>query len=87
MTDAIVARVEMVEEATALEKAGGEWHVPHVLAVLGCHISTLYRNAWLMERSVKQPGGVVFNPKDVRLFQANNRGLSHRRRARRGTAR
>lgn len=84
MTAATLSRVSLIEEATAIEKAGGDWSVLHVLAVLDCHKATLYRNHWLMARSFRQPGGTAFHPSDVRLYQANNSGMVGRRRARRG---
>jgi hypothetical protein len=79
MTRATIARVDLIREATALEKAGGEWKLRHVLAVLDCHKATLYRNRWLMARAIRQPGGVAFKPTDIRLYQANNTGDARRR--------
>jgi hypothetical protein len=79
MTKATIARVDLIREATALEKAGGEWKLRHVLAVLDCHKATLYRNRWLMSRAIRQPGGVAFKPADIRLYQANNTGVARRR--------
>ena len=79
MTNATLSRVALVEEAVALERAGGEWKVRHVLAILGCHKATLYRDRWLMARAIRQPGGLAFRPADVRLYQANNTGAARRR--------
>jgi hypothetical protein len=76
----LAERLRWITAATELERAGGDWTVRHVLAVLGCHKATLYRNNWLMGRAIHQPGGVVFRPADVRLLQANNTGLARRRR-------
>lgn len=79
MTEQTIDRVALVEEATALERAGGDWKVRHVLAVLGCHKASLYRNRWLMARAIRQPGGLAFRPADVRLYQANHTGTARRR--------
>jgi len=79
MTKATIDRIALIQEATAIEKAGGEWKIRHVLAVLDCHKATLYRNRWLMARAIRQPGGVVFKPSDIRLYQANNTGAARRR--------
>ena len=81
MTERTIDRVALVEEATALEKAGGDWKLRHVLAVLGCHKATLYRPAyrWLMARAIRQPGGLTFRPADIRLYQAMHTGAARRR--------
>jgi hypothetical protein len=46
----------LLEEAKAIEAAGGDWAVRHVCAVLGCHRATLYRTPWLMARMIHGPG-------------------------------
>lgn len=79
MTDATISRVALLAEATAIEQAGGEWKLRHVLAVLGCHKATLYRDRWLMARAIRQPGGLTFRPSDIRLYQANHTGAARRR--------
>jgi hypothetical protein len=79
VTRATIDRLAILEEALALEAKGGDWAVRHILAVLDCHRSTLYRNRWLMSRAIRQPGGIAFHPSDVRLMQANNTGAARRR--------
>ena len=81
MTDATISRVDLVTEAIALERAGGDWKVRHVLAILGCHKSTLYspKYRWIMARAIRQPGGLAFRPSDIRLYQANHTGDARRR--------
>lgn len=74
LSSAVARRIELIEEATALEKAGGEWRLRHLLAIFGCHKSSLYRNKWLMSKKIDQPGGPAWRPRDVRLYQANNTG-------------
>jgi hypothetical protein len=79
MPEATIERARLIAEATELERVGGEWKLRHVLAVLGCHKATLYRNRWLMSRAIHQPGGIVFRPTDIRLYQANHTGRARQR--------
>jgi hypothetical protein len=74
VTQATIERIGVLKEAIAIEKAGGDWSVRHVIAVLGCHRSRLYRNTWLMSKKIKQPGGPVWHARDIRLFQALQTG-------------
>lgn len=74
-----VTRIDIVAEATALEKAGGDWSLRHTCAMLGCSRASLYRNPWLMSKRIQQPGGFVWHPRDVRLYQALQTGTKQRR--------
>ena len=75
MIAAIAHRVDLLEEAAALEAANGTWSIRHVCAVLNCHRATLYRTAWLRSRMIDGPGvETLFHPGDIRLFQANRKG-------------
>lgn len=80
MNPTTIARVELLEEAKALETAGGTWDVRHVCAVLGCHRATLYRTPWLLQRMIHGPGAKkAFHPSDIRLFQQQRTGAALRR--------
>jgi hypothetical protein len=67
MTERTIDRVELLAEALEIEKAGGQWKVPHVMAVLDCARSTIYNTPWLL-RTCKRIGkrGRRWVPADVR---------------------
>lgn len=71
-------RVQLLEEAGALERAGGTWRIRHVMAVLDVARSSVYRSRWLMQRRIKRGqgkrAGNGWHPRDVRLFQAMQSG-------------
>lgn len=48
-------RLAVLQEAHALEVAGGDWSAVHVGAVAGCAVSTVYDTAWMMR--VSRPVG------------------------------
>jgi hypothetical protein len=75
VTQATIERIGVLKEAIAIEKAGGDWSLKHVLAVLGCSKSTLYRNKWLMSKKIDLPGGPAWHPSDIRFFQAQRQGI------------
>lgn len=80
MSETTIARLELLQEATALEAAGGDWAIRHVCAVLGCHRATLYRTPWLLHRMIHGPGAKkTFHPSDIRLFQQQRTGAALRR--------
>lgn len=81
MTQATIDRVRLLEEAAAIEAAGGVWEVAHAAAVLGVARSTLYKIAFIMRRAVHPTGKghgrpVRIPPAVVRLHQANNTGAA-----------
>lgn len=81
MTQATIDRVKLIEEAKAIEAAGGDWEVTHAAAILGIARSTLYKIPFIMRRAVhptgKGPGRPVrIPPSVVRLHQANNTGAA-----------
>ncbi len=64
-------RLKILEEATALEAAGGDWNMRHVAAVLNCSRPTIYNTYWLMRIS-RRVGkrGRRWTPREVRAAQA-----------------
>jgi hypothetical protein len=78
MTPATLSRISVLEDALAIEQAGGDWSLRHLLAVLGCSRATLYRNARLMDIRIDQVGGAVWPPSGVRLYQASRIGAKRR---------
>lgn len=60
-------RLAILNDAAAIEAAGGEWRVEHVSAVLDCARSTVYNTPWLL-RIARRVGkrGLRFRPADVR---------------------
>jgi hypothetical protein len=74
----ITDRIALLEEARALEQAGGTWRVRHVMAVLDCSRASVYRCTWIMKRRIKRgekrKSHIGFHPSDVRLYQAMQSG-------------
>lgn len=72
MTEQLQYRIRVLEEAQAIERAGGEWDARHVAAVLGCSRSTVYDTPWLLQISVRAGGrGRRWRPKDIRERQTH----------------
>lgn len=70
MSNATIDRIEILEEATALEQAGGQWKSRHVAAVVGLAQKTVLDTAWL--RRIALPAGdgsYSWDPKTVRAQQ------------------
>jgi predicted DNA-binding transcriptional regulator AlpA len=71
-------RLVALEEARALEAAGGNWTIRQATAVLGIHRATLYRTPGLLRRAEhvtgKLGGAVRFSPREIRLWQALHQG-------------
>lgn len=67
MTAKTIGRIALAQEAAAIEAAGGEWKVQHVMAVLDCARSTVYDTPWL-RRIAKRVGkrSLRFVPAEVR---------------------
>ncbi|HWH50199.1 MAG TPA: hypothetical protein VN651_01550 [Gemmatimonadaceae bacterium] len=64
-------RVRIATEATALEAAGADWSLRHVVAVFGCATSTIYSTPWMMSASrIVGKSGRRWNPKELRNAQA-----------------
>lgn len=81
MTKATIDRVAILEEAQAIEKAGGDWDVVQAATVLGVARSTLYTIPFIMRRAVYPLGKgkgrpVRIPPAVVRLHQAQNTGAA-----------
>jgi len=66
-SDPTAARVSLLNEASAIEAAGGEWRSWHVAAVLDCAKSTIYNTPWLLAiaRRVGKRG-LRWSPAEVR---------------------
>jgi hypothetical protein len=81
MRKAMVTRVELLEEAKAVEQAGGDWTVEQAAAVLGIARATLFTNAWIMRRAIHPMGKgrgrpVRIPPAVIRLWQSMNTGAA-----------
>jgi hypothetical protein len=65
-----IDRIKLIEQATAIEAAGGDWNVRHVMAVLDCARSTVYETPFLVKiRRRVGRRSVRWNPKEVRAYQ------------------
>lgn len=64
-------RLTVLTEATAIERAGGDWEAKHLVAVLGCAERTVYNTPWL-RRIRRRIGtrGWRWNPAEVRTQQS-----------------
>jgi predicted transcriptional regulator len=77
----VATRVELLEEAKALEVAGGDWTVEQAAAVLGVARATLFVNEWIMRRAIHPMGKgkgrpVRIPPSVIRLWQSMNTGAA-----------
>lgn len=67
----LTERLRLLEEARAIEQAGGDWRVKHVAAVLDVAPSTVYQIVFLRQRMIKVAGGrTKVRPADVRLYES-----------------